>query len=171
MSRIDDDARRLHRAVTALTRRYQFRDRDEICCHGITVTQCYAMNELAEHGPRTMGELAEALGLTLSAISRAVDGLVGRELVTRAADPDDRRVTRASLTSGGRDLLDRIHGELVTMEREVLAPLSPTERAAVIGALETLNQAIDGWRARCACGDDASASAAGADGSTKECCE
>jgi DNA-binding MarR family transcriptional regulator len=161
MSPLDDDAQRLHRAVTSLTRRYQFRDRDEICCHGITVTQCYALNEVAEHGPRTMGELAEALGVTMSAVSRAVEGLVARDLVTRSADLHDRRVIRATLTGAGQTLLDQIHSELVVMEREVLAPLSENERSAVIAALETLNQAIDGWRARCACA---------ADGATKECC-
>jgi hypothetical protein len=30
---------------------YQFRDRDRICCHDVSVTQCYALETIVEHGP------------------------------------------------------------------------------------------------------------------------
>ncbi len=30
----------LHRALTDFVRQYQFRNRNEICCYGITVSQC-----------------------------------------------------------------------------------------------------------------------------------
>lgn len=38
-------------AVVDLVRVYQFRDRDRICCHDISVTQCHALEALVEHGP------------------------------------------------------------------------------------------------------------------------
>lgn len=50
-SAIDADAEALHTAVADLVRVYQFRDRDRICCHDISVTQCYALEALVEHGP------------------------------------------------------------------------------------------------------------------------
>ena len=35
------DAETLHAALSELVRVYQFRDRDRICCHDISVTQCW----------------------------------------------------------------------------------------------------------------------------------
>ena len=48
---LDRDARGLHEAVADLVRVYQFRDRDRICCHDVSVTQCYALETIVEHGP------------------------------------------------------------------------------------------------------------------------
>src|ERR1043165_3833739 len=48
---LDRDAEALQTAVADLVRVYQFRDRDRICCHDISVTQCYALETLVDHGP------------------------------------------------------------------------------------------------------------------------
>jgi hypothetical protein len=37
------DAETFHAALSELVRVYQFRDRDRICCHDVSVTQCYAL--------------------------------------------------------------------------------------------------------------------------------
>ena len=50
-SDLESDAAALQAAVSELVRVYQFRDRDRICCHDISVTQCYALETLVEHGP------------------------------------------------------------------------------------------------------------------------
>src|SRR5690606_18937495 len=42
------DAAALQRALSDLIRVYQFRDRDRICCHDISVSQCYALEALVE---------------------------------------------------------------------------------------------------------------------------
>ena len=45
---LERDAVALQAAVSELVRVYQFRDRDRICCHDISVTQCYALETLVE---------------------------------------------------------------------------------------------------------------------------
>ena len=72
---LDRDAAELHRALTDLIRVYQFRDRRRICCHDISVTQCYALDVLAAQGPVLLRELASALYLDTSTASRVVDSL------------------------------------------------------------------------------------------------
>ena len=57
----NEEATRLYAALSDLVRVYQFRDRDRICCHDISVTQCYALEALVRLGPRTLNELAAAL--------------------------------------------------------------------------------------------------------------
>jgi hypothetical protein len=47
---LDRDTRDLYAALSDLVRLYQFRDRDTICCHDISVTQCYALQALARGG-------------------------------------------------------------------------------------------------------------------------
>jgi hypothetical protein len=73
---LDRDAAALHAAVAALVRVYQFRDRDRICCHDISVTQCYALETLVQHGPLRLSALAERLFLDKSTTSRVVGTLV-----------------------------------------------------------------------------------------------
>jgi hypothetical protein len=59
----------LHEALSELVRVYQFRDRDRICCHDISVTQCYALEALLRRGPCGLNELAAELYLDKSTAS------------------------------------------------------------------------------------------------------
>src|ERR1044072_3566354 len=72
------DAVALHRVLSDLTRMLQFRDRDRICCHDVSVTQCYALEALVARGEQTLNELAGELYLAKSTARRVVDALVAR---------------------------------------------------------------------------------------------
>jgi DNA-binding MarR family transcriptional regulator len=139
---LDQQARRLHAAAGELLRRYQFRDRNEICCHGVSVAQCYALETLVETGGTTMGELARRQRVAVSTMTRVVDGLVDKGLVNRWFDPDDRRVCRVGATGGGVDLVARITDELVAREKAVLGRLPAAHRESLIGALEEFAAAM-----------------------------
>src|SRR5262245_50234727 len=115
------DAVRLYEALSDLVRVYQFRDRDTICCHDISVTQCYALEALARLGPRTLNELAAELFLDKSTASRVVTTLERKEYLTRRAHPADRRAVSIELTAAGRRLLDRIQRDLVEETRQLLS--------------------------------------------------
>src|SRR3954471_19691041 len=93
---LDRDAADLHTAVADLVRVYQFRDRDRICCHDISVTQCYALETLVEHGPLRLGALAERLFLDKSTTSRVVRALVKKGYVQHGTDKDDARAVTLS---------------------------------------------------------------------------
>lgn len=79
---------------------------------GLSITQCKALLELGGIGesadPRQVGDLAEALGVSVPSMSRAVDALVKEKLVTRLEDPDDRRVRRVAITAKGKQLVDTL---------------------------------------------------------------
>lgn len=133
----------LNRALTRLARRYHLRDRDEICCHGVTVAQCYALQALAECGAQTMRALAEQLGLQQSTVTRTVDPLVRAGLVHRFTDPDDRRCCRVAATPEGEALVETIVSGLVQREHALLERIEPAERDVLVRALETLVVMID----------------------------
>src|SRR3954471_7391143 len=78
---------------------------------GLSLAQCKALFVLAgsaEHSGVSGRELAESIGLSGAAISRAVDGLVEGGQVTRIEDPDDRRVRLIAITDNGRRAVDKI---------------------------------------------------------------
>lgn len=132
-----------YRTFSKLVRRYQFRDREGICCHGISVSQCYALSVLQETGPSTMSELAAALYLDLSTITRPADQLEEKGWVQRTLDEADRRVCRARITRAGRRLVRSIESELIDEYREVLRKIPTASRESVLSAMEGLLVAFE----------------------------
>jgi MarR family transcriptional regulator, 2-MHQ and catechol-resistance regulon repressor len=128
-SRLDADAGALQDALGELVRVYQFRDRDRICCHDVSVTQCYAIEALLRRGPRGLNELAADLYLDKSTASRVVATLERKGYVARAAHPDDGRAIVLSVTAAGRRLHDRIRKDLVAEAKDLLADFEPEVRA------------------------------------------
>src|SRR3954462_9524804 len=95
---LDRDAVALHEAVADLVRVYQFRDRDRICCHDVSVTQCYALETLVAHGPMRLSALAERLFLDKSTTSRVVNALVKKGYVEQRPEAGDGRATALHVT-------------------------------------------------------------------------
>jgi MarR family 2-MHQ and catechol resistance regulon transcriptional repressor len=143
---LTEQAQQLHQALAQLVKHYQFRDRNDICCYGISVSQCYTLEALEEHGASSMQALATHLHLAVSTMTRVVDSLVAKRLVARRSDPRDRRVCQVTLTPSGAELLRRIQGELIAREQAVLTRIPAASRQHVIMALEELARAVDDWR-------------------------
>jgi len=142
-SPLDRDAAALHAAVSELVRIYQFRDRDRICCYDISVTQCYALETLVDHGPMRLSALAERLFLDKSTTSRVVAALVKKRYVEQRADVTDGRATALNATTAGRRLCARISDELVDQQRQLLQEMPPDVRSGVIEVIRGLSRAAD----------------------------
>lgn len=164
-ARLRKDAERLHVAVTHLVRLYQFRDRDRICCHDISITQCHALELLVERGPSRSQALADALMLDKSTTTRVVDALVRKGYVERRPDPDDARAHALTITRSGRALYERINGELIDQQVEILRDLDPGVRD---GATEVLRRLTRAAQARLVGG---SAAASCATTTADGCCD
>ncbi|MHC5002030.1 MAG: MarR family winged helix-turn-helix transcriptional regulator [Planctomycetota bacterium] len=131
-------AEELYQAFSELVRGYQFRDREGICCHGLSVSQCYTLEALDGREPATMSELAGRMYLEVSSMTRVVDRLVAAGLAERAADPADRRVCRVRITPKGRDLLATVRADLLAEHEQVLRELPADSREAIITAMNHL---------------------------------
>jgi MarR family transcriptional regulator, 2-MHQ and catechol-resistance regulon repressor len=124
---LDHDAAALHAAVSDLVRVYQFRDRDRICCHDISVTQCYALEAVAER-----------MFLDKSTTSRVVATLVRKGYLSQRPDAGDARATAIEVTRSGRQLYARITKDLVAQQRQVLQDLDPAIRDGVVEVIRRL---------------------------------
>lgn len=148
-STLDAQAAELDSLLTALIKRYQFRNRNKICCEDITVSQCYVLKALGEHGALPMTRLAEIMCLGISSLTRVVDELEAKQYVTRRKLPADRRVCFVEMTVSGNTVLRRAEGMIRRSEREALEHMAATEREGLLSGLRKLNAAIDAcgtWR-------------------------
>lgn len=94
----------------------------------IPISHILVVDVLNENGSCTMGELARALNLTLSAATAVVDKMVERRFVKRERDKNDRRVVRVSLVAAGEDMEKRIHEFRKKVAEELFSTLLPGEK-------------------------------------------
>lgn len=137
------DAVALHAAVAELVRVYQFRDRDRICCHDVSVTQCHALEMLVEHGAMRLSALAERLFLDKSTTSRVIAALVKKGYVAQRTDDVDGRATALQATAAGRRLYARITSDLIEQQKQLLQDLDPDVREGVVSVIRRLASAAD----------------------------
>ena len=73
--------------------------------HGLGLSAYEVLSRLAraEDGYLRMSELARAVNLSVSRVSRVIDQLADRKLVCRNACPGDSRVVHVKLTDAGRE--------------------------------------------------------------------
>jgi DNA-binding MarR family transcriptional regulator len=107
---------------------------------GLTLTQLKVVMVLQAGGeePRSVKQIAEELGITPPAATRAVDALFDRQLVDRSEDLEDRRVRRIAITARGRDLVEAVISQRMASLEAFAADLSATQRRKLTAAFEAL---------------------------------
>jgi DNA-binding MarR family transcriptional regulator len=135
------DAAELYRALSDLLRVYQFRDRSQICCEDISVTQCHALSALLRLGAPSLQELAGEMFLDKSTASRVVDSLVRKGYARRVPDETDGRIVRIEPTRAGSNLCQRIEHGLIEQQRELISDFEPEVRQATSRLIARLTRA------------------------------
>jgi len=113
---------------------------------GLTVAEFRILR--AFEGSRTMpmGELTRRAELSSSRMTRILDGMVRKEIVTRQAAADDRRVIEVTLTERGVAIQRTLSDRHVRTHEEILHHLPPGTGPSVIVALEKLGEALREWQ-------------------------
>jgi DNA-binding MarR family transcriptional regulator len=93
----------LYGASLAITRAYK----PMLDALGITYPQYLVLHALWEHDSRTVGAIAERLGLESSNVTPLVKRLESAGFVRRERNPDDERQVQVRLTGPGWDLRER----------------------------------------------------------------
>jgi DNA-binding MarR family transcriptional regulator len=75
---------------------------------GLTIMQLYTLHAIDEEHRTTMGKTAEAISCDASNVTGIIDKLVVMGLVSRAENPNDRRIKTLELTTDGRNLLHKV---------------------------------------------------------------
>jgi DNA-binding MarR family transcriptional regulator len=109
--------------------------------HGLQVGEADVLFTLFRAGsPHRLSptQLAESTLVTTGTMTNRLDKLEAAGLIRRRPNPYDRRGLAVELTAQGRRLVDRLVGEHVENEREMLAGLSERERRQLAGLLRKL---------------------------------
>ena len=102
---------------------------------GLSFTQLKALFLLEEHGELTVKDIASRLSMSVAAMSRAVDGLVGRGFVARRESESDRRARQIALLPQGREVLQRVMAAREAALAAFASELSDADRDALHAAL------------------------------------
>ena len=126
---------RLRRAARALTQLYD----DLMAPSGLRVTQFSLLRTLATQGTARMSDLARALLLDRTAVSRTLDPLVERGFVA-IAPGRDARTREVSLTSTGARAIRSAAPHWKRAQAQVVARIGPAKLDALIATLAAVEK-------------------------------
>ena len=105
----------------------------------ITLPQYRALVLIASRGTQRPVDLAEALAISSSGITRLCDRLVNKDLITRETGRGaDRREARLDITPDGKRLVDKVMEKRLTEIMSILERLSRPEQERIASALTNL---------------------------------
>ena len=139
---LHDEARRLRHVVRRMVQALGIPGRDEVCCHGVTLAQCHVLVEVCEARGLSLSDLAERLRLDKSTVSRTVETLVGRNLLTRTSRREDRRCVAIEPTVSGEELCDVLRQEVEASYGRILSRIPEEKREMVLEAFELFLEAV-----------------------------
>jgi DNA-binding MarR family transcriptional regulator len=108
--------------------------------HGVHEGQQYVLRCLWTEDGMTPGHVARRLGLAPPTVPRATTRMEAAGLVRREPHDRDGRLVRLFLTERGRELEEVIGREMDQLSERALASLDPSERAALVRALDSVRR-------------------------------
>ncbi|QNP74923.1 MarR family transcriptional regulator [Streptomyces roseirectus] len=107
----------------------------------VTLPQFRMLVVLSTRGTTKLVTLAELLQVAPSTAMRMVDRLIAAGLADRKPNPDNRRETVLRLTEEGQRTVDEVTSRRRAEVATIVARLRPTQRLALVEALDAFNQA------------------------------
>ncbi len=106
----------------------------------MTVAEWVVLRALFDADGVHPSELATKLGLTRGAISKLVDRLVRKELVSARVDPRDARAQLVTLRDAGRRVVPELAALADENDAAAFGRLDPAQRALLLTTLKTLSE-------------------------------
>ena len=106
----------------------------------LSLSQVNALFRLYHHGPGSVNDLANYLGITMAAVSQLLDPLIGTGLVLRSENPKDRRMKLIALTEKGKDVVEKSMATRHAWLSQLTRVISDAEKAQLLPSIKLLNQ-------------------------------
>ena len=110
----------------------------------LTPSQMSALATINRLGPITLGALAEQEGVAPPSITKIIAILEDDGLVTRAADPADRRVNYVSATRKGSELVEESRRRKTAWLTDRIRDLTTDQRRRLADALDVIEELTGG---------------------------
>ncbi len=120
---------KVHKALTA-----------SLSAHGISVTEYLVLRELDRAPGKRLRriDLAEAVGLTPSGVTRLLNPMEKIGLVSKEAGARDARVSLVAIARAGETIYRESRVTFAETAKDLVAPLGKTGRNALSRAVDTL---------------------------------
>ena len=105
---------------------------------GVAAAEWRALAVLGRSGPMTFSDLQERAAMDKVRVSRTITTLMQKDYISREVDPFDRRRITLALTESGQAVYNEIVPQILSVERDILASLTPDERSALKQLLSKL---------------------------------
>lgn len=124
----------LNRAVESLRKQVT----QDVKRHGLNLTEFAVLELLYHKGEQPIQMIGKKVLLASSSITYVIDKLEEKNLLTRIACPNDRRVIYAQLTEAGKELIEAIFPEHRKLITDIFAALTEEEKAQAITLLKKI---------------------------------
>ena len=111
--------------------------------YDLTVSESRCLTAMLFENCKSSGDLAEKMCAAKSRITRIIDGLVRKGLVSRMENKNDRRVILLKLTKKGRKIAEEQAEFMLQLHKEVLENLPQVQTDSVISMLESLSKSMN----------------------------
>jgi MarR family transcriptional regulator, organic hydroperoxide resistance regulator len=135
----------LHRRVNRILRDY---DVDVWMDLSLTVPQLKCLFFISNQGKTNFRKLAERLKVSPSNITGIIDRLVEQGLVTRAENPEDRRILLLQTTPKGETMIAELREKRSSYLAQILTDLKMEELKNIDHGLTVLAQAAEEYSSK-----------------------
>ena len=142
----DESVQRVITAVHGLARKLNQWYARQLADLDLSAGEWAVLSQLARNDDNvalTPSQLAEATSVAPSSMTHRLDRMAQRDLVARAADPDNRTRVLITLTDEGWATFQAAVRESDMVESDVLGPLSRRQREDLASLLEVLIAGLD----------------------------
>jgi DNA-binding MarR family transcriptional regulator len=142
----DESVQRVITAVHGLARKLNQWYARQLADLDLSAGEWAVLSRLArsnEDEALTPSQLAEATSVAPSSMTHRLDRMAQRDLIARAADPDNRTRVLVTLTDEGWHTFQAAVRESDMVESDVLGPLSRGQREDLASLLEVLIASLD----------------------------
>jgi DNA-binding MarR family transcriptional regulator len=142
----DESVQRVITAVHGLARKLNQWYARQLADLDLSAGEWAVLSRLArsnENEALTPSQLAEATSVAPSSMTHRLDRMAQRDLIARAADPDNRTRVLINLTDEGWATFKAAVRESDMVESDVLGPLSRSQREDLASLLEVLIAGLD----------------------------
>ena len=116
--------------------------------HGLTQAEFRCLRLFGTTDCLNNKQIAERMGLSPSRLTRIVDGLVKKQYMERAIEPNDRRNMRVTLSHKGVHIVKQLNNDYVNIHKEILNDIDEEQHEPLITAMDHFLSALKKWTSK-----------------------
>lgn len=137
-------AEKLHELINRLQKVITEIDYSQKACMQTGKMECQLLHYLyGASGPINMNELARVLNVSHSRVTRIMDNLVEKELVTRRPSEEDRRCWYAEITARGKKMAEASQQTVIDQQEKIIKHITVAKIDPVLKAFEQYVKAYE----------------------------